>query len=82
LLGLPMQFPTAKDIDRRLLLGSALFGIGWGLAGICPGPGFVLLGAGAQKGGLFVLAMLVGMALFEAYGYLQRSRELSAVSVS
>ncbi len=65
LLGLPMQMPSARHIDRRLIGGSALFGIGWGLAGICPGPGLVLLGAGASKGLLFVAAMLVGMAVFE-----------------
>ncbi|HRD90089.1 MAG TPA: YeeE/YedE family protein, partial [Accumulibacter sp.] len=47
LRGKPLQMPTARQIDRRLLAGSALFGIGWGLAGICPGPALVLLGTGA-----------------------------------
>jgi uncharacterized membrane protein YedE/YeeE len=65
-LGQPMQIPTSKQIDPRLVVGSALFGIGWGLAGICPGPAFVLLGFGAIKGLVFVLALLVGMILFEA----------------
>ncbi|MDN0075126.1 YeeE/YedE family protein [Crenobacter sp. SG2303] len=65
LLGLPMQLPSNRKIDRRLMLGSVLFGIGWGLAGICPGPALVLVGAGEGKGVLFVLAMLFGMALFE-----------------
>lgn len=60
-LGLPMQLPTATRIDRRLLTGSALFGVGWGLAGICPGPALVLLGEGSGQGALFVLAMLAGM---------------------
>jgi uncharacterized membrane protein YedE/YeeE len=78
LLGLPMQIPTARHIDRRLVLGSALFGIGWGLAGICPGPSLVLLGAGAEKGVLFVVAMLIGMVLFEAYEQLQKPRKLSS----
>jgi uncharacterized membrane protein YedE/YeeE len=64
-LGQPMQIPTNTRIDTRLLLGSALFGLGWGLAGICPGPGFVLLGAGTAKGLVFVLAMIAGMILFE-----------------
>mgnify|MGYP003343392840 CR=1 FL=1 len=49
-LGLPMQMPTNQLIDKKLVLGSALFGVGWGLAGICPGPGIVLLGAGETKG--------------------------------
>jgi len=66
LLGQPMQLPTAKQIDKRLVVGSAIFGVGWGLAGICPGPALVLLGAGAVKGVVFVLALLAGMALFEA----------------
>jgi uncharacterized protein len=65
LLGDPVQLPTARQIDRRLIVGSALFGIGWGLAGICPGPALVLLGTGATKGLVFVLAMLAGMAVFE-----------------
>ena len=65
LLGFEMQLPTARHIDRRLIGGNVLFGIGWGLAGICPGPGLVLLGAGVAQGAVFVAAMLAGMALFE-----------------
>ena len=65
LLGLPMQMPTARQIDRRLLAGSAIFGIGWGLAGICPGPALVLLGAGSLKGIVSTVALLAGMAVFE-----------------
>lgn len=66
-LGFPIQLPSAKHLDRRLIVGSALFGIGWGLAGICPGPSFVLLGAGVAKGVVFVIAMLAGMACFEIF---------------
>ena len=65
-LGQPMQGPTATRIDRRLLAGSVLFGMGWGLAGLCPGPALVLLGAGHGPAWVFVLAMLGGMAVFEA----------------
>lgn len=65
LLGAPLQIPTSRRIDRRLVVGSALFGIGWGLAGICPGPALVLMGSGVPEGFVFVLAMLVGMVLFE-----------------
>lgn len=65
LLGQPIRLPTARQIDRRLVGGSLLFGIGWGLAGICPGPGVVLLGAGELKGVFFVLAMVAGMATYE-----------------
>jgi uncharacterized membrane protein YedE/YeeE len=70
LLGLPMQIPTAGRIDRRLVGGSALFGVGWGLAGICPGPAFVLLGSGSLKGLVFTGAMLAGMGICE---WLERS---------
>lgn len=52
-------------IDRRLVLGSLTFGVGWGLAGFCPGPALVSLGAGQPKAIVFVLAMVVGMGLFE-----------------
>jgi len=65
LLGQPMRLPTQTQIDTRLILGSSLFGVGWGLAGICPGPGLLLVGFGEAKGIAFVLAMLVGMGLFE-----------------
>jgi len=66
------QVPTRKDIDRRLVLGSAIFGIGWGIAGICPGPALASLGAGQWGGSglyepgilIFVVAMLAGMGLF------------------
>ena len=73
LLGLPMQLPTASRIDPRLLAGSVLFGVGWGLAGICPGPALVLLGTGSVKGLIFTAAMLGGMVLFE---WLERSRRV------
>jgi uncharacterized membrane protein YedE/YeeE len=65
LLGLPMQLPTSRQLDRRLLGGSLLFGVGWGLAGICPGPALILIGYGAQEGFIFVVAMLTGMGVFE-----------------
>ena len=65
LLGLDMQLPTASLVDRRLLGGSLLFGIGRGIAGFCPGPGLVALGMGEVKALVFVAAMLAGMALFE-----------------
>ncbi|SOZ37851.1 DUF6691 family protein [Cupriavidus neocaledonicus] len=65
-LGLPMQWPALTAVTPRLLLGSAAFGVGWGLAGFCPGPALVALGAGYAKAWGFVAAMLAGMALFEA----------------
>ena len=64
-LGGAMHLHTARNIDRRLVLGSVVFGAGWGLAGFCPGPAVVALGAGQDKAVVFVIAMLAGMALFE-----------------
>jgi uncharacterized membrane protein YedE/YeeE len=64
-LGGAMQLPTARDIDHRLVVGGLVFGAGWGLAGFCPGPAIVSLGAGQPKAALFVLAMLAGMLVYE-----------------
>lgn len=66
LLGEPMRLPTATQIDRRLVGGSLLFGIGWGIAGFCPGPALVALGMGQGQAVVFVVAMLAGMAIYEA----------------
>lgn len=65
LLGLEMKMPTAVQLDRHLVGGSLLFGVGWGIAGFCPGPALVALGAGEAKAVVFVVAMLVGMGVFE-----------------
>ena len=65
LLGAPMMLPASRVIDRRLVGGSLVFGVGWGVAGFCPGPGLVALGMGEPKALVFVAAMLAGMGLFE-----------------
>lgn len=64
-LGFPMKLPANRVIDRPLVVGAIAFGLGWGLAGFCPGPALVSLAAGSAKAGAFVLAMLAGMGLFE-----------------
>jgi uncharacterized membrane protein YedE/YeeE len=64
LLGAPMQLPHNRKLDRRLIIGSVLFGMGWGIAGICPGPALVILLSGHGQMLLFVSAMLVGMQIF------------------
>ena len=74
-LGTALHLPTSRDIDRRLVLGSLTFGVGWGLAGFCPGPGLVALGAGEAKAAVFVAAMVGGMLLFELVE--RRSRGLT-----
>jgi uncharacterized membrane protein YedE/YeeE len=61
----PMHMPTARDIDAKLIGGSAVFGIGWGLVGFCPGPAVVALGTGHVKAFLFVIAMIAGMGIYE-----------------
>ena len=72
LIGEPMRIPTNNDIDRRLLIGSLVFGAGWGLAGFCPGPALVAFGSGSLKATVFVAAMVAGMGLFEI---IERSRQ-------
>ena len=71
-LGAEMKLPTARHIDRRLVVGSLVFGIGWGIAGFCPGPGLVALGMGEAKAIVFVAAMLLGMGMFE---WLERRKQ-------
>jgi len=63
-LGGALQLPQARDIDTRLVGGAIVFGIGWGLAGFCPGPALVAFGGGQDKAAVFVVAMLAGMLLF------------------
>ena len=65
LLGAPLQIPTNRKIDRRLVLGSLLFGMGWAIAGLCPGPALALLLTGRWQIVVFTLAMLLGMLIFE-----------------
>lgn len=60
-----MELSTSTVIDARLIGGGVLFGVGWGVAGYCPGPALVALGGGSASAGLFVLAMLAGMALHD-----------------
>ncbi|HEY3301145.1 MAG TPA: YeeE/YedE family protein [Methylophilaceae bacterium] len=64
-LNTPIDLPSTSVIDRRLVIGSIIFGVGWGIAGICPGPALVLVGAGNDKGFVFFIAMLIGFAMFE-----------------
>ena len=65
LLGDAMRLPTATQIDRRLVFGGLTFGVGWGLAGYCPGPALVSLVVGGEKPLIFTGALLCGIALFE-----------------
>lgn len=58
--------PTRKDIDRRLVLGAALFGVGWGLGGFCPGPALVTAGSGSLGALVFVAGMTIGVLVEQA----------------
>ncbi len=72
LCGSSFQVPSNRQLDKRLVLGALGFGVGWGLAGFCPGPALVALGTGSLKAVVFVAAMLSGMLIFEA---LERRRQ-------
>ena len=65
-LGTAFDLPAPRKLDLRLIGGAIVFGIGWGIAGVCPGPGFVVMGAGRVEGAVFVVAMLAGMLAFES----------------
>ena len=67
LLGLPMRLPAPAPVDRPVVIGGLVFGVGWGLAGFCPGPALVAVGAGYPKALLFAASMIAGMAAFEAW---------------
>ena len=77
-LGAEMQRPKAGSVDRRLVGGSVLFGVGWGIAGFCPGPALVALGMGEIKAAVFVAAMLAGMGVFELLERRKRAASLRA----
>lgn len=59
------HLPTNRKIDAPLVIGSALFGLGWGIGGLCPGPAVASLSVGIPQTVLFVLAMLIGMTLYD-----------------
>lgn len=75
-LGMPLHLPGWRPVERRLVLGSLAFGIGWGLVGFCPGPAVVAVGMFNAKATIFVAAMFAGMALFECWERWQGSRGL------
>ena len=65
--GAAMEIPTDRGVDRRLIAGGVLFGVGWGIAGFCPGPALVALGSGVGSAGIFVAAMLIGMLIHDKF---------------
>lgn len=65
-LGGALHLPNRRDIDLRLVAGSIVFGIGWGMAGFCPGPALVAFASGVDQAAVFVIAMLGGMLVYTA----------------
>ncbi|MEO1403234.1 MAG: DUF6691 family protein [Cyanobacteria bacterium J06635_1] len=61
------HLPTRKDIDRQLVIGAAIFGVGWGIAGYCPGPGITALVLGIWNPVLFVVALITGSLIYKRF---------------
>ncbi|MEO6985678.1 MAG: YeeE/YedE family protein [Paralcaligenes sp.] len=81
--GKVLRLPHATAIDKRLLLGSTIFGAGWGLAGFCPGPAIVAMGSGHLKAVVFVSAMLAGMLVYEGIDrYVRQIKEAPNTTAS
>jgi uncharacterized protein len=70
LTGEPFHLPETKAIDARLIGGSVIFGLGWGLVGLCPGPAIADLGFLDPRAALFVLCMILGMGLYRLFAAL------------
>jgi uncharacterized membrane protein YedE/YeeE len=68
------SLPTRKDIDWRLITGSGIFGVGWGLAGYCPGPAFTSIGAGSSEALIFGLSMLAGVGGYQVFMRVREGR--------
>lgn len=66
LFDVKFHLPSRKDLDLRLILGAALFGVGWALGGFCPGPGLVSAGSGSLSAVVFVAGMTLGMLVEQA----------------
>ncbi|WP_395405509.1 DUF6691 family protein [Pseudoduganella sp. UC29_106] len=79
-LGTPVQLPASTKIDRRLLIGSLAFGVGWGLAGYCPGPAINSLGRGSSAALIFTVSMLIGMAVFEGLERYRATRRPATIT--
>lgn len=82
LVGGSFHLPTRRDIDPNLMLGAGLFGIGWGLAGYCPGPGLTSVATGSKAPLTFVVAMSIGMLTFAALQKFRRPRVTRAAETS
>ncbi len=75
----PFRVPQARRLDARLVAGAAVFGVGWGLAGLCPGPALVNLAGGLTDVFVFVAAMFGGMLVFAGYDRMAGKTRVSGV---
>jgi len=82
LTGAPLALPPTTPINARLLGGAALFGIGWGLSGFCPGPALVDLGFLSPRTLLFVLAMIAGIVLVDGVGRIREAARAEAATAA
>jgi hypothetical protein len=73
------SLPTRKDIDARLIVGSGIFGVGWGLGGYCPGPALTSIGAGSQEAFTFGASMLLGVGVYQLFMRVRERRTGDAV---
>jgi uncharacterized membrane protein YedE/YeeE len=64
MLATKLDIPNRRDLDPKLFIGATIFGVGWGLAGLCPGPSLTLVSLGMWQASVFVAAMMFGMLLF------------------
>lgn len=69
------MLPTRNDIDAPLVIGAMIFGAGWGISGYCPGPGLTALVLGQWNAVLFVLSLIVGMLVYQAYASISQNRQ-------
>jgi len=76
--GARFQIPSRRDLTPRLFMGAGLFGVGWALAGFCPGPALVGASAGMKEGLLFLPGMVIGMVLFRVWD--ERTARIAASS--
>jgi uncharacterized membrane protein YedE/YeeE len=63
----PIQLPNTNQITKKLIIGSLLFGSGWAIAGLCPGPALVAFGEGHKEAFIFVVAMMIGMVIHDHF---------------
>ncbi|MGD8326168.1 MAG: YeeE/YedE family protein [Sphingomonadales bacterium] len=73
------QLPTKKDLDVRLVGGSALFGVGWAMSGYCPGPAIAAVGIGGEKTWIFLATMILGMLVKRGFDKLTQNGQKAAI---